>query len=130
MKRKSTALCLSLAALLGLGGCTMAPRYARPEPPVPTGWPSGPAYQERSGSQASRAAADLPWQEFFVEEQLQKLIALALANNRDLRCQLLVDGAPLGKGVGHFPEGGLDRFFVAGNSDIPIHLRHLQAGPP
>ena len=89
MKAKSAALCLPLAALLCLGGCTMAPRYARPEPPVPAAWPSGPAYQERSGSQADQKVAELPWQEFFVEPQLQKLIALALTNNRDLRIAAL-----------------------------------------
>lgn len=89
MKAKRTALCLPLAAVLCLGGCTMAPRYARPEPPVPAAWPSGQAYQERSGNQADKEAVDLPWQEFFVEEQLQKLIALALTNNRDLRIAAL-----------------------------------------
>ncbi|MCX5864154.1 MAG: AdeC/AdeK/OprM family multidrug efflux complex outer membrane factor [Deltaproteobacteria bacterium] len=89
MKAKRTALCLPLAALLCLGGCTMSPRYARPEAPVPAVWPSGPAYQERSGNQADKEAADLPWQEVFVEEQLQKLIALALTNNRDLRIAAL-----------------------------------------
>ncbi|MHB8150984.1 MAG: AdeC/AdeK/OprM family multidrug efflux complex outer membrane factor [Desulfobulbia bacterium] len=89
MKAKTTALCLPLAAMLCLGGCTMAPRYARPEPPVPAGWPSGPAYQEQKDTQASKAVADLPWQEFFVDEQLQKLIALALTNNRDLRIAAL-----------------------------------------
>ena len=89
MKAKSTVLCLPLAALLCLGGCTMAPRYARPEPPVPAGWPSGQAYQEQSGSQADKEAADLLWQEFFVDEQLQKLIAMALTNNRDLRIAAL-----------------------------------------
>ena len=33
--------------------------------------------------------ADIPWQEFFVNPQLQKLIGLALANNRDLRVAAL-----------------------------------------
>jgi multidrug efflux system outer membrane protein len=33
--------------------------------------------------------ADIPWQEFFVDPQLQKLIALALENNRDLRVAVL-----------------------------------------
>ena len=33
--------------------------------------------------------ADIPWKEFFVDERLQKLIALALENNRDLRVALL-----------------------------------------
>ena len=33
--------------------------------------------------------ADIPWQEFFVDPQLRKLIALALENNRDLRVAAL-----------------------------------------
>ena len=89
MKRKITALCLSLTALFGLSGCTMVPGYARPEAPVPAAWPNGSAYQERNGNQLDREAADFPWQEFFVDQQLQKLIAMALANNRDLRIAAL-----------------------------------------
>ena len=89
MKGKRAALCLPLAALLCLDGCSMAPRYARPEAPVPTAWPSGPAYQEGGGQGATKAAADLPWQEFFVDQHLQKLIAMALTNNRDLRIAAL-----------------------------------------
>ncbi len=85
MKCKTTALCLPLAALLGLGGCTLAPGYARPDAQVSAAWPSGPAYQEPSGNQSDRDVADLSWLEFFVDQRLQKLIALALGNNRDLR---------------------------------------------
>ena len=33
--------------------------------------------------------ADIPWQEFFVDPQLRKLIDLALDNNRDLRVAAL-----------------------------------------
>ena len=89
MKWKTTALCLPLAASVCLGGCTMAPRYARPEAPISAAWPSGPAYQERSGNQSDKEAADIPWQKFFVDQQLQKLIAMALENNRDLRIAAL-----------------------------------------
>jgi multidrug efflux system outer membrane protein len=89
MKVKTTPLCLSVFVLLCLGGCTMAPGYARPEPPVPAGWPSGPAYHEQSDNRPDPEVADLPWQTFFVDEQLQKLITLALANNRDLRIAAL-----------------------------------------
>ncbi|MFA7346651.1 MAG: AdeC/AdeK/OprM family multidrug efflux complex outer membrane factor [Desulfurivibrionaceae bacterium] len=89
MKVKTTPLCLSVFVLLCLGGCTMAPGYARPEPPVPAGWPSGPAYHEQRCNQSDPEVADLPWQTFFVDEQLQKLITLALANNRDLRIAAL-----------------------------------------
>jgi multidrug efflux system outer membrane protein len=89
MKQKRTALYLPLAGLLFLGGCSMAPRYVRPEAPVPAAWPNGPAYQGQQEDQAAKQKADLPWQEFFVEPQLQKLIDVALANNRDLRIAAL-----------------------------------------
>jgi multidrug efflux system outer membrane protein len=39
-------------------------------------------------SAASTAAADLPWQTFFTDPQLQQLIRIALENNRDLRVAL------------------------------------------
>lgn len=71
--------------LLVLSGCaSMAPKYTRPEAPVPSEWPSGPAYKESASKSGERNAADVTWQEFFIDEQLQKLITLALENNRDL----------------------------------------------
>ncbi|RQW83734.1 MAG: AdeC/AdeK/OprM family multidrug efflux complex outer membrane factor [Geobacter sp.] len=73
---------------ISLAGCTMAPKYSRPEAPVPNAWPQGPAYKELAGAPAT-AVADIPWQEFFVDPQLRKLIALALENNRDLRVAAL-----------------------------------------
>ncbi len=77
-------------ALLALTGCaSMAPTYARPEAPVPSEWPAGPAYKEGSVKPGERAVADITWQEFFIDAQLQKLIALALENNRDLRIAAL-----------------------------------------
>ena len=79
-----------VAALLVLSGCaSMAPKYARPEAPVPAGWPGGPAYREIAAVSTDKAASDIKWQEFFINEQLQKLIALALENNRDLRIAAL-----------------------------------------
>lgn len=87
LKWKITTLCLPLAAVLCLGGCSMVPLYSRPEAPVPAAWPSGEAYQGQAGKQST--AAVLPWQEFFAEQQLQKLIAMALTNNRDLRIAAL-----------------------------------------
>ena len=75
-------------ALFSLSACTLAPEYSRPEAPVPAAWPSGPSYQEGT-ARAEKVVADIPWQEFFVDPQLQKLIALALENNRDLRVAIL-----------------------------------------
>jgi multidrug efflux system outer membrane protein len=72
-----------------LTGCTMAPKYSRPEAPVPPGWPSGPAYKETSAAPGAPNPADLPWREFFPDARLQKIIDLALKNNRDLRLAAL-----------------------------------------
>jgi len=68
----------------------MAPKYTRPEAPVPSEWPGGPAYKDSAAKQPDdRSAANITWQQFFIYEQLQKLIALALENNRDLRIAAL-----------------------------------------
>jgi len=67
----------------------MAPGYTRPEAPVASEWPSGPAYKDTSAVAGDRGAADITLQEFFVHGQLRKLIGLALQNNRDLRIAAL-----------------------------------------
>jgi multidrug efflux system outer membrane protein len=80
---------LSIASAFLAGCSTMAPSYTRPDAPVSAAWPTGPAYKN-SGTQAGDpAASGLKWNEFFVNPQLQKLITLALANNRDLRVAAL-----------------------------------------
>jgi multidrug efflux system outer membrane protein len=88
---KMTALCLPLGALLFIGGCsTMAPKYTQPAAPVSASWPGGEAYQKSGADKtAEKRISDIPWREFFVDEQLRKLIALALENNRDLRVATL-----------------------------------------
>ncbi|MDQ1277290.1 MAG: outer membrane protein multidrug efflux system [Thermodesulfobacteriota bacterium] len=75
--------------ILLLGGCTMAPKYERPAAPVPNQWPTGAAYEEMKGAAAAPAMQELPWQKFFTDERLQKIIATALKNNRDLRLAVL-----------------------------------------
>src|SRR6185369_14207996 len=71
-----------LDALLAVSliGCTLAPRYERPALPVPDRFPGGGG---------SLAAADQGWRTMFGDPRLQALIALALANNRDLRVAAL-----------------------------------------
>jgi outer membrane protein, multidrug efflux system len=77
-------------ALLVLSGCaSMAPKYTRPESSVPSEWPSGPAYKAGTANSGERSASDITWQEFFTDKKLQRLIALALENNRDLRIAVL-----------------------------------------
>ena len=82
MKRK-LILIVGIVALLT--GCTLAPKYTKPEAPVPSSWPSGPAYKETQTTPGAPVATDLKWQEFFTDERLQKIIETALNNNRDLR---------------------------------------------
>ncbi len=93
MKHKLRILpvsCLALAAMLCISGCTtMAPKYNRPAAPVSNAWPTGPAYQEQTAKPEQKPVADIPWREFFIDEQLRKLISLALENNRDLRVATL-----------------------------------------
>jgi multidrug efflux system outer membrane protein len=75
--------------IICLTGCsTMAPEYKRPESPVPAQWPSGPAYKEITANEKV-AAADIGWREFYTDENLQKVIGLALNNNRDFRVATL-----------------------------------------
>jgi outer membrane protein, multidrug efflux system len=72
-----------------LAGCTLAPTYTRPGPPVPTSWPSGPAYKAVDQGRAETPASDLDWRNFYTSEQLRTLIDLALRHNRDLRIAAL-----------------------------------------
>ena len=80
---------LILTVFVCLSGCTMIPKYTRPEAPVPSAWPSGPAYKQTQALQSAPAAAELHWRQFFGDERLQKVIATALENNRDLRVAAL-----------------------------------------
>ncbi|MGD0235555.1 MAG: AdeC/AdeK/OprM family multidrug efflux complex outer membrane factor [Syntrophorhabdales bacterium] len=82
------ALLITLA-IVCFAGCTMAPHYTRPAPPVPAEWPSGPAYKGVAGGPTDQAAADIGWREFYADERLRKVIVLALNNNRDLRVAAL-----------------------------------------
>jgi multidrug efflux system outer membrane protein len=75
--RRSCFLAVAMALLCA---CTLEPHYERPASPVPP---------LEGGIAGGTAAADIGWREFFPDPQLQQLIALALANNRDLRVAVL-----------------------------------------
>ena len=85
--RRKLFLLVGIAALLA--GCTLIPKYTKPEAPVPSSWPSGPAYKETKATPGAPVAADLKWRDFFTDERLQKIIETALNNNRDLRVAAL-----------------------------------------
>ena len=82
-------LLLLIVIVFGAGGCTLAPKYTRPVAPVPVDWPKGAAYQETGTATVAPAPSELNWQEFFPDENLQKIITTALKNNRDLRLATL-----------------------------------------
>jgi len=87
MTMRHIILC-GIIVIFVLNGCTMAPRYTRPEAPIPKEWPEGDAYKE-SKPQEGPTAAELKWRDFITDERLQKLIDMAFANNRDLRLAAL-----------------------------------------
>ncbi|MEO0031210.1 MAG: hypothetical protein RIS94_968 [Pseudomonadota bacterium] len=74
-----------LAALpaASLAACSMVPRYDQPAAPVPPALPQGPAYPALAAGETR--VDTIGWQAFFTDSRLQQVIALALAQNRDLR---------------------------------------------
>jgi multidrug efflux system outer membrane protein len=81
---------LPIAALaLLLGGCaSMAPPYERPSAPVAASFHEA-TQAAAGGASTTQPAADIDWQQFFVDARLKKLIELSLQNNRDLRVAVL-----------------------------------------
>src|SRR4051812_50083893 len=79
---------ITVACAAALGGCSLMPAYERPASPVAASYPAA-ASAAASGSASSLAAADIGWREFFADDRLRQLVALALANNRDLRVAAL-----------------------------------------
>ncbi|WP_370590478.1 efflux transporter outer membrane subunit [Xylophilus sp. ASV27] len=88
MSKPSTMRLSALAAAALLAGCSMIPTYERPAAPVGADWPAALATAASPDTQ-SPAAVDLPWQEYFADERLRRLIGAALENNRDLRVAVL-----------------------------------------
>jgi len=80
-----------LAVVIAFGpGCgTLAPKYARPEAPVPSEWPEGAALPKTEETTTAPEAQHLNWREFITDEKLQQVIDRALENNRDLRIAAL-----------------------------------------
>lgn len=70
-----------LALVVALAGCSLAPRYERPEAPVAAQW---------NAPQATGTSAQaLDWQTFIVDADLRNAVQTALGNNRSLRQALL-----------------------------------------
>jgi multidrug efflux system outer membrane protein len=88
---QKTLFSLAAAAMAAsvLSACSLAPVYERPAAPVTAGWPQGDAYKPAPVAADAKPAADIAWRDYFADERLRQVIALALANNRDLRVSAL-----------------------------------------
>lgn len=75
MKRAAAVI-----ALLASACTTMEPRLVEPDPTIGQSWPVGDPYL----AQAEVGLPILTYQQVFQDPRLQSLIALSLANNRDL----------------------------------------------
>ncbi|WP_454436877.1 AdeC/AdeK/OprM family multidrug efflux complex outer membrane factor [Thauera mechernichensis] len=73
-------------AASALGACSMMPAYERPVAPVPA---SLPQTQQSAGPVSAQAVDSAAWADYFADERLRGVIALALDNNRDLRIAAL-----------------------------------------
>jgi len=74
-------------AALALTGCVLQPAYQRPSMPVGANYSISDIDAPAIG--ATRQVTDLGWKSFFHEPRLERIIGLALHNNRDLRVAAL-----------------------------------------
>ena len=75
---------LTFTVAVVLSACTLEPHYSLPSAPVQATWNGNAA-----GKADTASVADIGWRQFFPDPVLQRLIELALANNRDLRVAVL-----------------------------------------
>lgn len=77
---------LPVIVMLFAVGCTMAPKYTRPDAPIPNHYP-----QQNHNEHSDVVANPAPpaWKAFFKDEIMREVIELALVNNRDLRISML-----------------------------------------
>jgi len=73
--------------MLALAACSMQPVYERPAAPVAGEFPTGPAYKDSPAG--GSPAVDIGWRDFLADPRLQRLVEIALKNNRDLRVAML-----------------------------------------
>lgn len=76
------------AASTLLAGCSLIPAYERPAAPVAPHY-AGAADAAAAKPSETATAVALQWSRYFTDAQLQELIGIALANNRDLRVAAL-----------------------------------------
>ncbi|MFD2112096.1 efflux transporter outer membrane subunit [Thiorhodococcus fuscus] len=102
---------LTLPLIGCLGACSLTPALQRPPAPVPASFPVASAVPASAPASAVPASA-LGWRAMFGDPRLQRLIDLALENNRDLRLATLNVQAARARsnieGAASLPTVGLD----------------------
>lgn len=78
---------IALLAVAVLNACTFIPHYQRPQSPVPDRWPADARPPEMPPPGV--ALDQIGWREFFTDPCLQRLVQIALENNRNLRIAVL-----------------------------------------
>jgi len=109
----------------------MAPKYTRPEAPVPAEWPDSLAYEDSMAKPDARTVAETGWREFFADLRLRRIIETALSNNLDLRAAALnveraraiygirrVDLLPTVNGAGSYYKAKIP-VDISGSEDTP-----------
>ena len=78
-------LILALAVALASSGCaTLVPPLPEAQPQIRGGWP-----MPDSGTPAAGIAVEIGWRDVLVDPRLERVVAQALENNRDLRVAML-----------------------------------------
>ena len=70
-----------IALALALSACSMAPKYVRPDAPVPPSWPVGDAYLQQSEATIPAVA----YSDIFHDRRLQALVEQAPKLSSDSR---------------------------------------------
>jgi len=122
MKRQKIFILASLVLLLG--GCTLAPKYTRPEAPIPAEWLQDESLRNVEVYEEATTTMDFRWQEFYKDEMVQKIIEISLKNNRDFELVILnVERARALYGIQRdelFP--GIDAFGSGSKQRVPADL--------
>jgi multidrug efflux system outer membrane protein len=77
----------SVAVATLLAACSLQPVYHRPDAPVAGTYPEGASYGPPGTG--TLPATDIGWRDFLRDARLQRMVEIALANNRDLRVAAL-----------------------------------------
>jgi multidrug efflux system outer membrane protein len=85
LKHRRPAALMAVATLLS--ACSLQPIYHRPDAPLAGAYPAGASYGPPGTG--SLPATEIGWRDFLTDARLQRMVEIALANNRDLRVAAL-----------------------------------------